>query len=184
MHDEALRILPRLLDAAGLDDVVLVGHSDGGSIALVHAGAAERRERVRALVLEAPHVFCEDLSVRSIAEARRAYETGDLRARLARHHGENVDVAFWGWNRAWLDPDFRRWNIEAYLPAIRAPVLVLQGREDPYGTAAQYEAIRRQCGAPTRVTVLEACGHAPHRDQREATLAAMAEFVLALGPRS
>jgi pimeloyl-ACP methyl ester carboxylesterase len=180
MHDEALRVLPRLLDRAGLGEVVLVGHSDGASIALVHAGGAEGRERVRGLALEAPHVFCEDLSVRSIEEARRAYESGDLRARLARHHGENVDVAFWGWNRAWLDPGFRRWNLEEYLPAIRVPVLVLQGREDPYGTAAQYKAIQAKCGAPTRVEVLDDCGHAPHKDRREATLAAMTGFVLSL----
>ena len=111
MHDEGLHVLPRVLDAAGLDRVVLVGHSDGASIALVHAGGADPGGRVRGLALLAPHVFCEDLSVRSIAKAREAYEAGDLRARLARHH-DDVDVAFWGWNRAWLDPGFRAWNIE------------------------------------------------------------------------
>ncbi len=180
MHDEALRVLPRLLDAAGLDDVVLVGHSDGASIALVHAGAAERRERVRGVVLLAPHVFCEDLSVASIEKAREAYQAGELRPRLARFHGDNVDVAFWGWNRAWLDPGFRLWNLEEYLPPIRAPLLVLQGREDPYGTAAQYEAIAAQAGGPTRVVVLEGCGHAPQKDQRAATRAAITEFVAGL----
>lgn len=177
MHDEALRVLPRVLAGAGLGDVVLLGHSDGGSIALVFAGAGTGRARVRGAILEAPHVFCEDLSVASIEEARRAYEDGDLRPRLARHHGDNVDVAFWGWNRAWLDPGFRRWNVEEHLPAIRAPLLVLQGREDPYGTAAQYEAIAAKAGAPVEVRVLERCGHAPHRDQPEATLAAVVAFV-------
>ena len=177
MHDEGLRVLPPLLDAAGLEDVVLVGHSDGASIAIVHAGGADPGGRVRALVLEAPHVFCEDLSVESIARAREAYEKGDLRARLARHHGENVDVAFWGWNRAWLDPGFRRWNIEEYLPRIRVPVLIVQGRDDEYGTAAQYRSIEARCGGPTRTVVLDACGHSPHRDQREAAIAAIALFV-------
>ena len=177
MHDEGLRVLPRLLDAAGLEDVVLVGHSDGASISLIHAGGADPAGRVRGVVALAPHVFCEQLSVESIAKAREAYEQTDLRARLARHHGENVDVAFWGWNRAWLDPGFRAWNIEAYLPRIRVPVLVVQGKDDAYGTAAQYRSIEAKCGGPTRVVVLEACGHAPHKDQRAAALAALAEFV-------
>jgi len=177
MHDEALDVLPRLLDQAGLEEVVLVGHSDGASIALIHAGGADPGGRVKGLVAEAPHVFCEDLSIASIEKAREAFETGDLRARLARFHGDNVDVAFWGWNRAWLDPDFRRWNIEEYLPRIRVPVLVVQGREDPYGTAAQYESIAERCGAPTRVVVLDACGHSPHRDQSAATLSTIADFV-------
>jgi pimeloyl-ACP methyl ester carboxylesterase len=177
MHDEGLAALPRLLDAAGLDDVILVGHSDGASIALVHAGGADPRRRVRAVVTEAPHVLCEDLSVRSIREARRAYEEGDLRARLARLHGDHVDVAFWGWNRAWLDPGFMAWNIEEYLPAIRVPILVVQGRQDQYGTAEQYERIRAAAGGPVEVVLLDACGHSPHRDQREATLEAMRSFL-------
>lgn len=180
MQDEGLVVLPRLLDAAGLDDVILIGHSDGASIALVHAGGADPGGRVRAVVVEAPHVFCEDLSVASIRKAREAYQAGDLRARLARHHGDNVDVAFWGWNRAWLDPGFARWNIEEYLPRIRVPVLVIQGRDDEYGTEAQYRAIQAACGGPTRVVVLEACAHSPHRDQRAATLAAIASFVATL----
>lgn len=180
MHEEALETLPRLLEAAGLDDVVLVGHSDGASIALVHAGGADPGGRVRGVVAEAPHVFCEELSVASIRKAREAFERGDLRTRLARHHGDNVDVAFWGWNRAWLDPAFARWDLQRFLPTIRAPVLVIQGREDEYGTAAQYRAIEAACGGLARVLVLEACGHAPHRDQRDRALAAMAEFVASL----
>ncbi|HEU4382741.1 MAG TPA: alpha/beta hydrolase [Anaeromyxobacteraceae bacterium] len=177
MHDEGLRVLPRLLDAARLGDVALVGHSDGASIALVHAGGADPAGRVRCVVALAPHVFCEELSVASIAKARDAYQRGDLRSRLARHHGENVDVAFWGWNRAWLDPDFMRWNIEKYLPEIRVPVLVVQGKDDEYGTAAQVRAVAAGCGGPTRVLVLDSCGHSPHRDQREATAAAVSEFL-------
>ncbi len=183
MHDEGLRVLPRLLDAAGLADVVLVGHSDGGSISLIHAGGADPHGRVRGVATLAPHVFCEDLSVSSIAKAKEAYEKGDLRERLARHHGANVDVAFWGWNRAWLDPRFMEWNIEEFLPRIHVPVLVVQGREDPYGTAAQYERIAEESGGPTRVVVLESCGHSPQRDQRDATLEAIASFVAELPPR-
>ncbi len=176
MQDEGLDVLPRLLDAAGLDDVILIGHSDGASIALVHAGA-DTAGRVRAVAAMAPHVFCEELSVSSIRKARDAYEAGDLRARLARHHGDNVDVAFWGWNRAWLDPGFRRWNIEEFLPRIRVPVLVVQGREDEYGTEAQVRAIQAGSGGPTEVVMLDACGHSPHRDQPERTVAAISGFV-------
>ncbi|HEY7725907.1 MAG TPA: alpha/beta hydrolase [Anaeromyxobacteraceae bacterium] len=181
MHDEGLETLPRLLDAAGLEDVVLVGHSDGASIAIVHAGAADPGGRVRGLVLEAPHVFCEPLSVASIEKARAAYLGGDLRARLSRFHGENVDCAFWGWNRAWLDPGFLRWNIEEHLPGIRVPALVLQGRDDEYGTLAQVESVRARSGGPVQVLVLDRCGHSPHRDQPEATLAAAGAFVARLG---
>lgn len=183
MHDEALETLPRLLDAAGLGEAVLVGHSDGGSIALVHAGGGDPGGRVTGVVALAPHVFCEELSLASIREARTAFETGDLRARLARFH-DDVDVAFWGWNRAWLDPDFERWNLEEYLPRIRVPVLVLQGREDPYGTLAQVRSIEAGCGGPVRALVLDACGHSPQRDQPAATLAAIAGFVGGLGAGS
>ncbi|HET8733104.1 MAG TPA: alpha/beta hydrolase, partial [Anaeromyxobacteraceae bacterium] len=168
--------LPRLLDAAGLDDVILIGHSDGASIALVHAGA-DAAGRIRAVVAMAPHVFCEELSVSSIRRARDAYEAGDLRARLARQHGDNVDVAFWGWNGAWLDPGFMRWNIEEYLPRIRVPVLVVQGCQDEYGTEAQVRAIQAGSGGPAEVVMLDRCGHSPHRDQPERTLASIAGFV-------
>jgi pimeloyl-ACP methyl ester carboxylesterase len=176
MHDEAREALPRLLDDLGLDDVILVGHSDGGSIALVHA-ALDGGKRVRAIVLEAPHVFVEDVSIASIAKAKEAYDTGDLREKLAKHHGANVDVAFRGWNDAWLDPAFRSWNLEEYLPRIEAPVLVIQGNDDPYGTRAQVDAIARQVRGPVETVMLPQCGHAPHRDQPEATLAAMTSFV-------
>ena len=182
MHDEALTVLPRLLDAAGLGEVVLIGHSDGGSIALIHAGGADPGARVRGVIAEAPHVLCEELSVSSIRKAREAFVGGDLRQRLARLHGENVDCAFWGWNRAWLDPGFADWNIEEYLPSIRAPVLVVQGIQDPYGTEEQYRRIQARCGGPTDLLLLDDCGHAPHRDQPAAALEAMAGFVARLGP--
>jgi len=178
MHDEALVTLPELLEAAGIRDAILLGHSDGASIALIFAGSGlPAASRVRALVLEAPHVFVEDVSVESIARAADAYRTGDLRARLARHHGGNVDGAFWGWNRAWLDPGFRAWNIERYLPAVRVPTLVIQGQDDPYGTVAQVDSIATKSGGPVSRLLLPACGHAPHRDQPEATIEAIARYV-------
>ncbi|MGE3275390.1 MAG: alpha/beta fold hydrolase [Vicinamibacterales bacterium] len=175
MHDEAADVLPRVLDALALPRVTLLGHSDGASIALLYAAA--HPERVEALVLEAPHVFVEDLSVASIARMREIYAATDLRDRLARHHGANVDVAFRGWNDVWLDPAFRAWNIEACLPAVRCPVLILQGTDDEYGTLRQVEAIERQAGGPVEVHVLDRCGHAPHRDRADVFYALVARFL-------
>ncbi|SOD96261.1 alpha/beta fold hydrolase [Caenispirillum bisanense] len=175
MHHEGLVVLPELMDVAGIGDAILVGHSDGASIALVNAGGV-RDPRVRGVVAMAPHVFNEDISVASIREARTAYETGGLRDRLARHHAD-VDCAFWGWNRAWLDPDFRHWTIEEFLPAIRIPLLLIQGREDEYGTAAQLDAIARQSGGPVETCWLTPCRHSPHKDRPDETLAAIAAFV-------
>jgi pimeloyl-ACP methyl ester carboxylesterase len=174
MHDEALVTLPALLDALGIVDPILIGHSDGASIALIHAGARVRP--VRALVAMAPHVFVEDLSIANIARARHDYESADLRARLSRYHLD-VDSAFRGWNDIWLSPAFRDWNIESYLPGIDCPLLLIQGRDDEYGTLAQLDAIERQVpGRVDRVELLD-CGHSPHRDQPLATLAAITGFV-------
>jgi pimeloyl-ACP methyl ester carboxylesterase len=182
MQREGREVLGPVMDAAGIAEAVLVGHSDGGSIALVHAGAADPRRRVRAVITEAPHVFCEELTVRSIEQARDAYVNGDLRARLARHHKENVDCAFWGWNQAWLDPGFLRWNIEEYLPGIRVPVQVIQGRDDPYGTEEQIRRIQRGVPGPVEAVLLDACGHSPHREQEHATLEAMVSFLARVVP--
>lgn len=178
MHEEA-RVLPEVMDAASVREAVLVGHSDGASIALVHAGSAPSA-RVRALALEAPHVFCEDVAVRSIERAAENYLSGDLRRALERHHGPNVDVAFWGWNRAWLDPGFRGWDLRGWLPSIGAPVLVVQGTDDPYGTLAQVDAIERGVAGRFERCVVPGCGHHPHREQREITLAAMTGFAAGL----
>jgi pimeloyl-ACP methyl ester carboxylesterase len=177
MHDEALVALPELLDAVAVKRPILVGHSDGASIALIHAGSGERP--VSALVLMAPHVVVEDVSVASITAARRAYETGDLRQKLARHHAD-VDSAFWGWNRIWLHPDFRRWNIEDVLPGIRCPVLAIQGREDEYGTMEQIDRIARVVRG-VEVLELADCRHSPHRDQPEAVIEAVTRFVNRVG---
>ncbi len=178
MHDEAFEVLPRVVEHFGLGRVVLIGHSDGGSIALLYASTESGRSRVDGLVLEAPHVFCEAISVEAIERARAAYREGDLRAKLARHH-EHVDVAFWGWNGAWLDPEFLHWNLESHLARVVAPTLVVQGREDPYGTLDQVRAIAEGVTGPVQELVLGACGHAPHRDARDETLEAIATFVLA-----
>ncbi|AKU98058.1 benzoate degradation ring-cleavage hydrolase [Labilithrix luteola] len=174
MHDEAREELPRLLDVAGIRSAILVGHSDGGSIALIHA--ATSKGRVKKVVTLAPHVFVEDVSVTSIAEAKRAYEQGDLRARLAKYHA-NADVAFWGWNRAWLDPAFRSWNLEGFLPSIEVPVMVLQGEEDPYGTRAQVDAIAKGVSGPVETMLIPKCGHSPQRDQASFTAEAIVRFV-------
>lgn len=173
MHDEALVALPALLDALGVERPILVGHSDGGSIALIHAGSTPRP--LAGLVLLAPHVLVEDLSVASIAAAREAYERGDLRPRLARYHAD-VDSAFRGWNDIWLHPDFRAWNIEEALPGIACPVLAIQGTADPYGTMDQIARIARAV-KDTEVLELEGCGHSPHRDRPEAVIEAMVRFV-------
>jgi len=175
MHEEGLEVLPQVLDAARVQSAILVGHSDGASIALINAGGRQD-PRVRGLVLMAPHVFNEELSVRSIRAAKQAYENGPLREQLARWHGDNVDCAFWGWNRAWLHPDFLEWNIEEYLPQIKVPCLVIQGEDDQYGTIEQVEAIRRQVAGPVDVLMLPDCRHSVFRDQPEATLEAIAHF--------
>ncbi|MDO8605983.1 MAG: alpha/beta hydrolase [Phaeospirillum sp.] len=176
MHDEGLDILPRLLAALKLGEVVLIGHSDGASISLIHAGGTTA-PGIRAVVAMAPHVMNEEVCVASIRQARTAYETGDLRARLLPLHHDNVDCAFWGWNGAWLDPDFMCWNLEEYLPGITAPVMVIQGRNDEYGSSVQYESIRAKSGGPVEVVLLDHCRHSPHKDQPDATLAAITRFV-------
>ena len=173
MHDEALHALPDLLAQLEIEKPILVGHSDGASIALIYAGA---HDRVRGLVVLAPHVFVEDLSVASIAEAKVKFETTNLGEKLARHHRDAART-FWGWNRIWLHPDFRAWNIEEYLPRITCPILAIQGLDDQYGTMAQVEAIERQSGGPVEVVRLAECRHSPQRDQAEATLEAIARFV-------
>jgi pimeloyl-ACP methyl ester carboxylesterase len=179
MHREAQASLPELLEKLGIERPILIGHSDGASIALIYAGT--HPDGLRALVAFAPHVFVEDISVRSIDEARGAFETTEMQTKLARYH---VDArrTFYGWNDIWLHPDFRRWNIEEYLPRIRCPVLALQGVNDEYGTMAQVEAVAARVAGPCDVVKLDACGHSPHRDQHDATLDAIARFVARVAP--
>ena len=168
MHDEAIVVLPQIIEQLHIRDAVLFGHSDGGSISLIYAGAI--KHKVRALVLEAPHVFAEEFGLKSILKARADYEQSDLRLKLQRYHGENVDCAFRGWNEVWLNPDFVHWNIEEYLPQINVPVLVLQGDEDQYGTWQQVERIENGCSGPVEAFLVKNCGHSPHREQPQVTL--------------
>jgi pimeloyl-ACP methyl ester carboxylesterase len=178
LYDEAEERLPALLDVLGIQRCILIGHSDGASIALIHAATRNASGRVNALILEAPHAFVEDISVTSIERIKIAFETTDLREKLQRRHGNNVDCAFWGWNGMWLDPAFRSFNIEHLLPAISIPVLAIQGVDDEYGTLRQIDALQSQCSGPVKRLVLDACGHSPHRDQREKTLHAMRDAIL------
>jgi pimeloyl-ACP methyl ester carboxylesterase len=173
MHDEALATLPELLTTLHIENPILIGHSDGASIAIIYAGA---HDRLQGAVLLAPHAFVEELSVRSIAEAKVSFESTDLPERLGRYHRDPART-FWGWNNIWLHPDFRSWNIEEYLPHITCPMLVIQGLDDQYGTMAQVEAIRKQSGGPVEILTLENCRHSPQRDQPKATLEAITGFV-------
>ncbi len=177
LHQQAFEVLPTLLAALGIDTAAqppwLYGHSDGGSISLLHA--ARYPARVAGLVVAAPHIMVEDISVANIEKARMAYVDGDLRSRLAKHH-DDPDSAFWGWNRIWLDPAFREWSITAELPGITCPLLAVQGLEDEYGTLAQIRGIA-QVLPHTVLLELPACGHTSHRDQRELLINAAANFI-------
>jgi pimeloyl-ACP methyl ester carboxylesterase len=174
MHDEALGVLPALLDQLGIDRPILVGHSDGASIALIHAAAAGRP--VTGLVCLAPHVFVEPVCVESIAKIRQTYLETDLKQRLAKYHAR-VDDAFLGWADIWLDPAFRDWSIEDLLDRIDQPLLLIQGENDEYGTLAQLDRIEARVTGSSHRVVLPACGHSPHRDQEAAVIDAIAAFV-------
>jgi pimeloyl-ACP methyl ester carboxylesterase len=175
MHDEANTVLPAVLDQAKVRKAILVGHSDGASIAAILAGSRQDF-RIRGLVLMAPHFFVEDMGLRAIEAAKTAYDTGSLRARLARYH-DHVDVAFRGWSGAWLDPAFRAWRIDDCVAHIRVPILIIQGEDDEYGTVAQVQLAEDDAYCPVDVTMLADCRHSPHLDQPEATLTAVAAFV-------
>lgn len=178
MHIEALDVLPKLLDEIGFRLGLLLGHSDGASIAAIYAGA-HQDHRVQGVAMIAPHFVVEDVSVTSIAEIKRAYETTDLKTKLARWHND-VDNAFYGWNGAWLDPKFRDWDISDYLAYIRVPVAILQGADDQYGTIRQIEIAREECYCPVEVTVIPGAGHSPHREAADMTLRAISEFARAV----
>jgi pimeloyl-ACP methyl ester carboxylesterase len=176
MHHEARVVLPQLLGCFQIERPLLLGHSDGGSIALIYAGTYP--EAIRALILEAPHVFVEDLSIQSIQRIGGLYNATALRQSLQRYH-DHADEMFWAWNDIWLDPEFRSWNIEEYLGSIVCPVLVIQGEQDEYGTVAQVQAITNRL-PDAQSLLIPSCGHAPHRDQTATTLQAISRFVAAL----
>jgi pimeloyl-ACP methyl ester carboxylesterase len=175
MHDEALDVLPKILDAIGFRRGLLLGHSDGASIATIYAGGVQDH-RVRGLVLIAPHFVVEDISVKSIAEIGQTYATTDLKAKLSRWHSD-VDNAFRGWNDAWLDPAFRDWDITESLAYLRVPVAIIQGEDDQYGTVAQIEAAQRDCYCPVDVEMLSGARHVPQREAPEKTLSVISDYV-------
>jgi pimeloyl-ACP methyl ester carboxylesterase len=175
MHREALEVLPEILIALGIERPILFGHSDGGSIALIYAGSGAPPPA--ALIVEAAHVFVEDVTVARIAELDAPYRAGPLRERLQRHHGGDVDRLFDGWTATWLSAAFRGWNIEGCLPAITSPLLVIQGRDDEYGTLAQVRAIAEGAAGRVETLVLDDCRHAPHVDQRDRVLDASARWI-------
>jgi pimeloyl-ACP methyl ester carboxylesterase len=175
MHDEAREVLPKVLDAIDFRRGLLIGHSDGGSIAAIYAGSVQDH-RVIGLVLIAAHFFAEEMGLAEIRRARESFEHGDLRQKLARLHAD-PDGAFWSWCRPWLDPQFETWDITEELAYIRVPVLLIQGENDQYGTGRQLEAAQRECYCPVEVALLPNTRHAPHREAPAATLNAIADFV-------
>lgn len=176
LHREAEDSLPEVLAAGGITEPpILFGHSDGASIALLFAAAYP--EQVCAVISEAAHVFVEDICLVGIRRAGEAYAQGELRAGLQRHHGDNVDLMFWGWHDVWLRPGRHAWNIEAELRHIRCPTLIIQGEDDEYGTRAQVDAIATGVSGPLEIQWLPGCGHTPHHQLRETVLGAVAPFI-------
>ena len=174
MHDEALDALPEMLAALKIQDPILVGHSDGASIALIHAGSGAA---VRGVVAMAPHVFIEPLCLSSIVTASETFERTDFKEKLGRYH-KDARKTFYGWADVWLDPQFGGWDIrDEYLPGVRSPVLAIQGFDDEYGTMAQLDEIERRVSGPCRLVKLAQCGHAPFRDQPEIVLSEAERFV-------
>jgi pimeloyl-ACP methyl ester carboxylesterase len=180
MHHEAQAVLPEVLRSVGIEHAVLIGHSDGGSIAAIYAGSGvSAGVQLLGLVTIAAHFFVEDINIASIREIRAEYEVGTLRQRLARYH-RDVDIAFRGWNDAWLDPRFRDFDITGFLPHIRVPILALQGAVDPYGTDEQLRIFEANAKAPIAVRLISGTRHSPHLEAADETLAAITGFVESL----
>ncbi|MDH3734156.1 MAG: alpha/beta hydrolase [Gemmatimonadota bacterium] len=184
MHHEGEVVLPQVLEAAGIEEAVLVGHSDGGSIAIVYAGLQGRGEgppttgaRVTGLVLIAAHVFNEPVSRATIEDVGHRFRETDLRKKLAKHHGNNVECAFWGWHDVWISPDFESWNLEEFMPSITLPVMLLQGSDDNFGTLRQVDVIVRGIAGPVERVMIPDCGHSPHREQPEVLLETIGRFL-------
>ncbi len=178
MTREAVEVLPHVLDQAGITRCILFGHSDGATIAAIHAGSVEDF-RVRGLILMAPHFFTEEMGLKEITKARAAFETTDMKERMAKYH-KDPENAFRGWNDTWLDPAFKAWNVGEVIDYFRIPVLAIQGRADQYGTLAQIEEIETRSYAPVDTVILDDCKHAPHLEQPDRTLDAVAEFAARL----
>ncbi|MBM08123.1 MAG: alpha/beta hydrolase [Magnetovibrio sp.] len=177
MHLEARETLPRLLEKLDVAEPVLIGHSDGASIALIHA--ADQPSKVRGVAVLAPHIMVEDLSIREIGRTREEFYTSDLKKKLARYHDDPVST-FWGWNNIWLNPNFLAWDIRGLLSSIHCPILAIQGENDPYGTMAQINQIKSTAKNKVKLLKLKNCGHSPHREKPEETLCALKSFILGL----
>lgn len=184
LHHQALAVLPALLEACGIERIIPVGHSDGGSIALLFAAAFP--EKTALLITEAAHVYVEEITLEGIRAAVQAYHDPEteLAKKLRRHHREKTAALFTAWHRTWLSPAFRDWNIEACLPQIRAPLLAIQGAADEYATPAQLQAIVSQIGGPAEALLIPDCPHTPHRKARDTVLAAMTRFITTAYPTS
>ncbi len=180
LHHEALNVLPEVLRALDIQRPILIGHSDGASIALIYAGRDIYDPR--AVIVEAPHVLVEEKTLAGIRRAGELYRQTDLAQRLTRYHGDQTSSVFWDWYDLWLSPEFRDWNIEGVLPQITCPLMIVQGEDDEYGTKTEVDAIASQVAGASEVLVLSDCGHTPHRDRSESTLAAMAGFIRKLAP--
>jgi pimeloyl-ACP methyl ester carboxylesterase len=174
MHEEAREVLPRVLDALGLQRGILLGHSDGASIAAIYAGSFQDH-RIGGLVLLAPHFFTEAFGVAEIARMHELYGTGELRAKLARWH-QDPDNAFYSWSGPWLDPEFRKWDLTEELAYIRVPMLIIQGEDDQYGTLRQVETAKEECQCPVETLILPGVRHIPHREAAAETLRAIVDF--------
>jgi pimeloyl-ACP methyl ester carboxylesterase len=178
MTIEATEILPEVLNGVGISSAILLGHSDGATIAAIYAGSVEDY-RIRGLILMAPHFFTEKMGLEAIERSLEEYKNGDLKDRLSRHHAD-VENTFMGWNSAWLDPDFGEWNVSEVIDYLRIPVLAIQGVEDQYGTSAQIDEIESRIYSPLEIVMLEDCKHAPHIDSPELTMQAISEFTARL----
>jgi pimeloyl-ACP methyl ester carboxylesterase len=178
LHDEALRSLPEVLDRIGIEKAILIGHSDGGSIAIIFA--ATWPERVQGVITEAAHVFVEDVTVQGIRQAVRIFETTNLPIRLRAYHGDNTEPMFRGWADIWLAREFRDWNIEEYLPKINSPLLAVQGANDEYGTPAQVEAIVKLAAGRAQGLLIPDCGHIPHHQAKDRVLSEMKRFITSI----
>jgi len=178
VHNEALESLPEVLTHCHVDECILIGHSDGGSIALIFA--AEYPKIARGVITEAAHVFVEDITLKGIRKAIEIYNSTDLKQKLTRYHGDNAEKIFRAWAETWLSPEFKKWNIEDCLPKITCPVLVIQGEDDQYGSEAQVEAITGQVNGPAKSLLIPNCAHIPHKEARSRVAREMIEFIHSL----
>lgn len=178
MHQQAVKLMPAVIQQANIKQFILIGHSDGGSISLIFAGSPgiKERARLKGVMTLAAHVFCEKMTVDAIRQAKTDYQKGMLKKGLEKYHGNNCDNAFYGWNGVWLNPEFMKWNIEKYLDKIEVPLLAIQGKQDQYGTVRQLEKLRHGV-THMKCLMLENCQHSPHTEQKEKTLAAMVQFI-------